>query len=55
MIACLETMQDDLMDIMEASNDDISGDVKQNSSAAIWAARLGRYMDNRRFWAQIRW
>ena len=50
MVACLETMPDNLLDIMEASSDDILGDVKKNSSAAIWAARLGRYIDNIRFW-----
>lgn len=29
MNACLETMQDNLLDIMKGSNDDIQGDVKK--------------------------
>lgn len=50
MIVYPETMRDNLFDRMKASNDDILGDVKKNSSATFWAARLGRYMDNLRFW-----
>lgn len=49
MIVYPETMRDNLFDRMKASNDDILGDVKKNSSATFWAARLGRYMDNLRF------
>lgn len=49
MIVYPETMRDNLLDRMKTSND-IMGDVKKNSSATLWAARLGRYMDNLRFW-----
>lgn len=48
MIVYPETMRDNLLDRMKTSND-IMGDVKKNSSATLWAARLGRYMDNLRF------
>lgn len=50
MIVYRKTIRDNLLYRMKTSNDDTLSDVKKNSSATPWAARLGRYMDNLRFW-----